>query len=294
MGEVEVLGELHAEAPSSINVALNKPTLVSSTYGNNDVYSSPHAVDGDTSSSNLFVSDFLMNNWLRVELEDFYTIHRIVIHNRQDCCQDRLRGYQIEIYNAGTPIFTFNPDDADENPGLVVYVYMPEGGVVGDEVKLSLPGRKDYMNIREIEVYGEFFDSSMSLTNVALNKPSTSSSVHSSFPIENAVDGDMTTMFHSLHGYNWFMVYLESMFNIKRINIHNRIDCCQNRLRGYQIDILNESDEIVYTYNDEYPDESPGELIIVDIPDGVDGIKVKLSVPNRSDYMNILEVEVLA
>merc|ERR1712156_662385 len=184
----------------------------------------------------------LMNNWLRVELEDFYTIHR------------------IEIHNAGTPIFTFNPDDADENPGLVVYVYMPEGGVVGDEVKLSLPGRKDYMNIREIEVYGEFFDSSMSLTNVALNKPSTSSSVHSSFPIENAVDGDMTTMFHSLHGYNWFMVYLESMFNI-----NNRIDCCQNRLRGYQIDILNESDEIVYTYNDEYPDESPGELIIVDI-----------------------------
>ena len=92
--EVEVHGKLYAEDPST-NIALSKPTLSSSSYRNSNDWASSYAVDGNLGVRPIFHSQNMMNNWLRVNLEDFYTIREVVIFNRQDCCQERLRGYQL-------------------------------------------------------------------------------------------------------------------------------------------------------------------------------------------------------
>lgn len=288
--EVEVHGDLSAEF-NSTNVALNKPTLHSSIYSKD--YDSPNAVDGNLES--LFHTGNMENNWLRVNLEDLYAIREIIIFNRRNCCQERLRGYQLDIYKSGVPVYTYNHEEPGYSPGLFVFVSIPEG-VIGDEVKLSIPGRSDYMNIQQLEVIGEFNAKSPVLTNVALSKPTSQSSLYSNiYPSSNAVNGDKSrsSLFHSGHMLdNWWKVDLQSQYNIKRIVIYNRTDCCELRLRGYQIDIYSDS-TLVYTHNHEEPDKNPGEIILIDIPGGVSGDEVKLSLPGRADYINIYEVEVL-
>ena len=70
--------------------------------------------------------------------------------NDQEC----LQGYQAEILKSSTPVFTFFHRNPKSSQGTILYIDVPVG-VVGDEVKLSILGRTDYMNIREVEVYGQ-------------------------------------------------------------------------------------------------------------------------------------------
>ena len=87
-----------------------------------------------------------------MNLENSYLIQTVVVYNSLNN-QERLRGYH-EIYKSSIPVFTFFHRSPKSSPGTIFYINVPTG-VVGDEVKLSIPGRTDYMNIREVEVYGK-------------------------------------------------------------------------------------------------------------------------------------------
>lgn len=143
-------------------------------------------------------------------------------------------------------------------------------------------------------MYGEFYGSAAEVTNIALNKPTSSSSTHSSAYSSKAVDGDKSytaSLFHSgLMENNWWKVSLGNIEPITRIGIFNRYSCCAERLRGYQVGIY-KSGVATYIYNDKNP-SYPGHNILIDIPGEVFGDEVKLSLPNRTDYINIREVEV--
>merc|ERR1712150_21350 len=169
------------------------------------------------------------------------------------------------------------------------------GGIVGDDVKLSLPKTNEYINIREVEVYGEYYGSAAEVTNIALNKPTSSSSTYSSgYDSSKAVDGDKSytaTLFHSkLEENGWWKVSLGNIEPIKRIGIFNRYTCCADRLKGYQVGIY-KSGNATFIYNDTNP-SYPGHDILIDIPGEVYGDEVKLSLPNTKNYINIREVEV--
>ncbi|KAL0189952.1 hypothetical protein M9458_017051, partial [Cirrhinus mrigala] len=61
------------------------------------------AVDGNRDSEyrkgscTLTKTEF--NPWWRVDLENVYSISKVAITNREDCCKERLRGAQICIGN---------------------------------------------------------------------------------------------------------------------------------------------------------------------------------------------------
>lgn len=204
------------------NVALFKPTYQSSVYGN-DVYPSSNAVNGDKSENAVISHSGLMQDpWWSVHLQGLYTISKIVVFNRRNCCQERLSGFQVDIISSDGTVFTFNHDPTQGSPGTVILINIP-AGIIGDRVKLSLPGKKDYINILEVEVHGDL-SAEFNSTNVALNKPTLHSSIYSKdYDSPNAVDGNLESLFHTGNmENNWLRVNLEDLYAIREIIIFNR------------------------------------------------------------------------
>ena len=89
------------------NIAKNKPATQSSTDNSG---SAARAVDGNTASSWSSRSCTHTNTeyaWWRVDLGNDFDISGIKITNRGDCCETRLRLFEIRIGN--------NPNGAKEN-----------------------------------------------------------------------------------------------------------------------------------------------------------------------------------
>lgn len=84
-------------------------------------------------------------------------------------------------------------------------------------------------------------DVSAQKTNVALNKPTTQSSLYSeSFPASRAVDGITTgrnpDFTHTKDGTDpWWQVDLGAVYDVEEIVIWNRTDCCWERLKNYYV-----------------------------------------------------------
>jgi hypothetical protein len=99
-------------------------------------------------------------------------------------------------------------------------------------------------------------------SNVALGKPCTSSSYRGedgSGNANNAVDGILGLKrhpheFHSAAFGDWWMVDLMRVHTVVSVTVYNRGDCCQDRLAGAHILLLN-SDKFVIA--DRFLDGSP-------------------------------------
>ncbi len=144
--------------------------------------------------------------------------------------------------------------------------------------------------------------------NVAFGKPTRQSSTFGDiFSSRNAVDGDRDGTYEPkeevdaspithTHAQNnpWWEVDLLGEFNIQQINIYNREDCCQDRLRGFRVDILNGSNRVVKTYNHTPGDQTPDYETIINIQGGTRGNKVKVSIPGSNKILSLAEVEVIA
>ena len=141
----------------SPNVALKKPAAQSSTGWEADAN---RAVDGNTSG------DFWKNSvshtsggdseaWWRVDLKGQYTVNRIQIFNRTDCCNLRLTGALVQI-EQGTDravwSYTITEDQAKEGNFTVDVPNIP-----GTAVRLIQKNKIDggtYLALAEVRVYG--------------------------------------------------------------------------------------------------------------------------------------------
>ncbi|SHN92673.1 galactose-binding domain-containing protein [bacterium endosymbiont of Bathymodiolus sp. 5 South] len=140
-------------------------------------------------------------------------------------------------------------------------------------------------------------------TNLALGKPATQSSTylyHSIVPVAGyAVDGNTdgyflnksTTHTHYEQGA-WWQVDLGGEKNIKQIIIHNRTDCCVNRLSNYQVSISNKADFSTHTYQQDFHvAPNPKKIIQLDAS-GKQGRYVRIQLLD-SDYLSLAEVQVM-
>jgi len=164
LAEVQVFG-LSKEI---YNVARNKDTQQSSTWG--DRFSNK-AVDGDVrNESELDQGENLSGTKLE-EISPFWyvllgspvVIDNVVIYNRDlirpNCpgtiCGRRLKGFRMEILNIVGGIenveYTYN-DTSLEGPGLVISLPIP-AGIVGNKVKISIPGRPELLSLHEVQVF---------------------------------------------------------------------------------------------------------------------------------------------
>jgi hypothetical protein len=119
--------------------------------------------------------------------------------------------------------------------------------VAGRYVRIELPGKKRYLSLSEVQV----FDGDK---NVALKKAAKQSTTGFSGPAKLAVDGKTSSAFssktitHTLEESDpWWEVDLAKVQNISRIVVWNRAENVHDRLDGFQIKILNEKREVLYT-----------------------------------------------
>uniref|UniRef100_A0A8C2GY43 Fucolectin tachylectin-4 pentraxin-1 domain-containing protein n=1 Tax=Cyprinus carpio TaxID=7962 RepID=A0A8C2GY43_CYPCA len=151
--EVEVYGE--------VNIA-TWGTPVQSTLAYN--WYAQNALDGlrSTCTHTAVQSD----PWWKLDLMKTYSVNRVTITNRPDCCSDRINGAEIRIGN--------NSLDVSSNPVCAAVPSIPAGatysyscrGMEGRYVIVNIPGASKILTLCEVGVYVIFPGNSEPLNNL--------------------------------------------------------------------------------------------------------------------------------
>ena len=91
----------------------------------------------------------------------------------------------------------------------------------------------------------------------------------------------------------WWQVDLLGMFELDQIVLWNRTDCCGERLSNFNVSVLDNLHNTVWT-NDFFTNGGyPNSSFTIDLPDNTWGEIVKVRL-NRVDYLSLAEVQVFA
>ncbi|XP_063071291.1 uncharacterized protein LOC134462286 [Engraulis encrasicolus] len=280
------------------NLALNAPTVLSSTWGGEP----EHAVDGVKRAENDFFTcthtESEEDPWWRVDLSRPYNITMVTITNRKDCCERRINGAQIRIGNS--------LENHGNNNMLAAEITSIRRGesktfrfdpVEGRYVNIFLPGKEKILTLCEVEVFAGSED------NLALQKLATQSSVfHGTGFSKFAVDGDRNSNYnrkpcaHSVGEDNpWWRVDLGKSFHISQVTITNRVDCCAERIEGTEIRV---GDSLFNNGNNNtraavIQHMGAGETREFNFQP-IRGRYVNLLLPGQSKMLTVCEVEVYA
>ncbi|XP_072548656.1 fucolectin-1-like [Salminus brasiliensis] len=147
--EVEVYGY---PTPHGENVALKGRATQSSLYG---YLLASSAVDGNRySPGTCSHTNFELSPWWRLDLLKQHKVFSISITNRQDVYAKRLNGAEIRIGDS-------LEHNGNNNPrcGVVTSTGTPTltfqcNGMEGRYINIVIPGRKEFLTLCEVEVYG--------------------------------------------------------------------------------------------------------------------------------------------
>ena len=135
------------------NVAKGKPAKQSSQYGN---YEASRAVDGNinghSSRGSITHTKNGPNPYWQVDLVGTYRLDEIKIFNREDCCKDRLKNFEVIIKLNGVEVWTYS--DRNSIPPRISTLTVPS--VLGDSIVVKLPGQNRVLTLAEVEAYGKY------------------------------------------------------------------------------------------------------------------------------------------
>ncbi|XP_053408178.1 uncharacterized protein LOC123560994 isoform X2 [Mercenaria mercenaria] len=141
---------------TEVNLALGKTTKQSSPY---EYFSGPEkAVDG--CKSNTYSSQCISHTsddfepWWEVDLGKVYPIRKVMIYRRgPECCAARLGYFRLilSILSDSTLEDDVVFKSEDREPPFVMNI--PTNGKHARYVKIDIPGRKEYLELAEVEVY---------------------------------------------------------------------------------------------------------------------------------------------
>uniref|UniRef100_R4GDI2 Fucolectin tachylectin-4 pentraxin-1 domain-containing protein n=2 Tax=Anolis carolinensis TaxID=28377 RepID=R4GDI2_ANOCA len=298
--EVQVFG---TKVISSVrNVAINGQASQSSSY--NSLSSPAHAIDGSTASNYLLAqcthTSKESNPWWMVDLRARFRVLSIVVTNRGDCCEERIRGAEIRIGDSKDRGGTANPRCA-----IITSLGLGETGkyecdeMSGQYVTITIPQRNSYLSLCEVQVYGQRIIPPV--RNVAYDGKAYESSSFNSLSVpEHAIDGSTAANYlrgHCTHTKlevnPWWMVDLRARFRVLSVVVTNRGDCCEERLDGAVILIGDSKDRGGIT--------NPRCATITSLRMGethkfecneMPGQYVTITIPDRSNYLSVCEVQV--
>ena len=316
--------DLVVEECEITNLALNKSTKQSSTYGGLSGAVSSRAVDGNTNGSwgaNSIANTATVgeeNAWWELDLESTYYIQGIHLWSRTGCCPDRLSDFYVisSIY----PFISQDLDSTLNQEGVIVQY-------VGDTIDSNtvLPWQKvgryiriqnagvNMIHLAEVQAMGctlpEDPGPYCSSSNVALGKQATQSSTYPSgysFEAGNAVDGNnngddagnsMAITLSEQHA--WWEVDLGKSYDLSSIKIWNRSDCCSDRLADFHVFVSQDpfdSKDLTATINQtgvcDYPFPGiPERETLFSLDQRARYVRIQLSGQN---FLQLAEVEIMA
>lgn len=143
IGELEIYGTW--KQMLSNNLALNKPVSSSSEMA---TWEAERGNDGHTGS---ITHTFFLPGWWEVDLEFSAHIDLITIYNRPDCCQERIQGAVVTVYDKHHNFVASKT--IDEYPA-VIELEFDEEIIVGRYVNIT--SDINFLHFSEFEVYGGY------------------------------------------------------------------------------------------------------------------------------------------
>ncbi|XP_062606407.1 fucolectin-like [Saccostrea cucullata] len=146
---------LEMEIENRSNLAAN--ATLSTVFDSNHLAS--NAVDGITTCeivsgpARIAHSKTEINPWLKIGLRNSVSVKRVLIHNRQDCCGERLQNVTINVTQNGENYpCGFYPGPAQSGDRIL---FLCESGSTGNGVTISIlsNGHPGILAVCEVEVY---------------------------------------------------------------------------------------------------------------------------------------------
>ncbi|XP_051999501.1 uncharacterized protein LOC127655638 [Xyrauchen texanus] len=233
------------------------------------------------------------NPWWKLDLLKTYSVNRVLITNRIEV-PERLNGAKIYVGNNGESIYS--------NPICAVIFSIPSGmtytyscrGMEGRYVYVGVPGDFKFLTLCEVEVYG------VMPGNLAVGRNATQSSTNGLWFAEQAIDSNRGLLKSSSacsstnnENYPWWRLDLRHVYEVSRVVITNRVDCCPEEINGAEVRIGNSLEN--------NGNINPTCAVISSIPAGVsttffcnnmEGRYVNLIIPADSRVLSLCEVEV--
>ncbi|XP_064632413.1 uncharacterized protein LOC135490796 [Lineus longissimus] len=248
--ELEVYG-----TPDDGNLAYHQPAWQKSTYWD---MTAELAVDGKTNPRPLSKKcsqtmpaayDIL---WWGVDLGKSEDIGRVLIHGEENCCDKCLNTFDILVTdnfdrtNSGWSKNKFKVCHKNSIPfkSAEVKIFHCPVGLRGRFVVIKAPGIYP-LTLCEVKIYPRLETG----INLALGKLARQSSDNSTTTglAKAAVDGDRTADFSkgscsltcSSLARTWWTVDLEKIYQVRKIMIFNRGDCCGTNFRYFSVMVSN-------------------------------------------------------
>lgn len=228
------------------NVALNNPAKQSSTYAS--AFPARNANDGAAGAYYPFSSTPMIahtapetNPWWQVDTLDVLWINEIVIYGRRDCCQDRLKPFEVRVSSDEVSWTSIYSSDTPPPLGLRI-----EANVAARYVQVRLLGTGT-LELDEVQVL-----QTEKGPNVAQLGLASQSSTGWGGDAARAIDGNANGSFsansvtHTLvESQPWWQVDLRRARRIGEVILHNRSDCCAERLSDFDVKV---SEDLVTWY----------------------------------------------
>lgn len=223
------------------NVALNNPAKQSSTY--NSSFPARNANDGAvgwyyplTSTPMIAHTAPETNPWWQVDTLDVLWINEIVIFGRRDCCQDRLKPFEVRVSSDEVNWTRIYYSDTPPPLGLRI-----EANVAARYVQVRLLGTGT-LELDEVQVLQTEKGS-----NVAQLGGASQSSTGWGGDPARAIDGNSNGDFsansvtHTLvEAQPWWQVDLRKSRPIGEVVLYGRTDCCADRLSDFDVKVSND------------------------------------------------------
>jgi hypothetical protein len=272
----------------------------------------PHsAVDGDyfnfASTSGdaayaVYVDPGETRHWWRVDLQSSQNVAVVRVWARVGCdlCIDRMLNFEVivgdsAVLSENSACATGLPD-----PEILLDVQCPVG-TRGRYVFLALPaGTDEFFNFAEVEIYRDYFNLARACDGGACTTSMDGAASHGAW---HGNDGDYDSWFHSAlssfeagESAHWWRVDLGSSKSIGMVRVHNRRDCCPERVDGFAVhvgDSATLADNPTCASNVAAPQVVSYKASFVDVPCNARGRYVFISLPIENHF-HLAEVEVFA
>ncbi|XP_078542753.1 uncharacterized protein LOC144828451 [Lissotriton helveticus] len=296
---VEVYGVLPPQLPSpsvSWNLALEGTASQSSQYPYLGLPSYPLNTNRNGNYYEKYCSSTNgdMNPWWRVDLGQSQPIRSIVVVNRADCCPERLRGAEVRVGDSKNNNNPVCGTITDLSAGSITTLYCK--GMVGRYVSVVITGRREFLTLCGVEVYGVV---STQLPNLALEGTASQSSLYPylgqpSYPLNSDRNGNDLKKYCSATNGDmnpWWKVDLGQSQPIGTVVVvHAAADCCPERLRDAEVrvgDNENNDNPVCGTITDL----SRGSITTLCCK-GMVGRYVSVVITGRREYLTLCGVEV--
>ncbi|MDP2572094.1 discoidin domain-containing protein [Vibrio penaeicida] len=245
--------------------------------------------------------------WWEIDLGREVFVSNIVLHNRTDCCSERLDNVTVlahfEPLNSKVPLQVKNHQgvfvgNTGENVGSSVSIPVNRQSRF---IRVQAEGSDRYLSLAEVQIMG--IESSDIVHNVAKNMYTVQSSNLGGEDTSNkAVDGNTNGNFrngsvsHTSEngsvGDTWWRVDLGESKPISQIRIFNRTDCCSDRLANFDVLVSNNPNIGSNVAWSHYQGQPVGDSLNLNL-NNVQGRYVTLKKRDNT-ILSLAEVEVMS